>query len=553
MLTSVNLYEKDKKVYTFEPMLEKNYKNIIYFISIAIVATIVAQVYWNIKNYEINKQQINNQIQISFDNSVEIYFSEIAKNDVFNLVKILKNGENHLESTDHDLRVFINSSSDSKNNRFSKNISHLSIKDSLRIETSNDSIVNFNNYTTDVWLQGIGDSLPKKSIEKLLHPNFGTSERIVLKEIDTSNHLEFSFLKRKIDSIDLKQFTSKILFSFIMDDLELEKIDSILKLQLARKNINIQYGFQLINKNALNNKVKIKGYQLEGIPTNYLRAITNSPFIKSHSTLELRYTNATFSILKKMLGGITLSLLLSAIIIGCLLFLLKIISKQKQIAEIKNDLISNITHEFKTPIATIGIALESIKDFNVINDPEKTNRYIEMSNNQLIKLNTMVEKLLETASLDSKDLDLELEEVNINELLKSVIEKHKIQSKKLIHFNSSSLEISTKIDFFHFENAVNNIIDNAVKYGGNEITIDLKKENKTIALSISDNGNILTSEQRNKIFEKFYRVPKGNTHDVKGFGIGLYYSKKIIEKHNGSISLNLSNRLTTFKITLPNE
>jgi len=553
VLTSVNRYEKDKKVYTFEPMLEKNYKNIIYFISIAIIATIVAQVYWNIKNYEINKQQINNQIQISFDSSVENYFSEIAKNDVFNLVNIRKNEGNHLESTDHDLRVFINSSSDSTNNRFPKSISHLSIKDSLRLEISNDSIVNFNNYTTDVWLQGIGDSLPKKSIEKLLHPNFGTSERIVLKEIDTSNHLEFSFLKRKIDSIDLKQFTSKILFSFIMDDLELEKIDSILKLQLARKNINIQYGFQLINKNALNNKVKIKGYQLEGIPTNYLRAITNSPFIKSHSTLELRYTNATFSILKKMLGGITLSLLLSAIIIGCLLFLLKIISKQKQIAEIKNDLISNITHEFKTPIATIGIALESIKDFNVINDPEKTNRYIEISNNQLIKLNTMVEKLLETASLDSKDLDLELEEVNINELLKSVIEKHKIQSKKLIHFNSSSLEISTKIDFFHFENAVNNIIDNAVKYGGNEITIDLKKENKTIALSISDNGNILTSEQRNKIFEKFYRVPKGNTHDVKGFGIGLYYSKKIIEKHNGSISLNLSNRLTTFKITLPNE
>ena len=110
-----------------------------------------------------------------------------------------------------------------------------------------------------------------------------------------------------------------------------------------------------------------------------------------------------------MLGSILLSLLLSGIIIGCLLFLLNIISKQKQIAEIKNDLISNITHEFKTPIATIGVALESIKDFKAIEDLSKTNRYIDMSNNQLFKLNTMVEKLLETASLDSKDLDLKLE------------------------------------------------------------------------------------------------------------------------------------------------
>jgi two-component system phosphate regulon sensor histidine kinase PhoR len=216
-------------------------------------------------------------------------------------------------------------------------------------------------------------------------------------------------------------------------------------------------------------------------------------------------------------------------------------------------LISNITHEFKTPIATIGVALESIKDFNAINDPQRTNRYIEMSNNQLLKLNTMVEKLLETASLDSKDLEFQLEEVNINDLLKSIIEKHKIQSKKLINFSSISSETSTSIDIFHFENAVNNIIDNAVKYGGNIITIDLTKENKTIEILISDNGNTLTNEQKNKIFDKFYRVPKGNTHDVKGFGIGLYYSKKIIEKHNGSISLNLDKNLTTFKISLPNE
>jgi two-component system phosphate regulon sensor histidine kinase PhoR len=109
------------------------------------------------------------------------------------------------------------------------------------------------------------------------------------------------------------------------------------------------------------------------------------------------------------------------------------------------------------------------------------------------------------------------------------------------------------VDVFHFENAISNLIDNAVKYGGEKIEIHTTSILNSVEISIADTGNGIEKNQQEKIFDKFYRVPKGNTHDVKGFGIGLYYSKKIIEKHNGSISLNLSNRLTTFKITLPNE
>jgi len=235
------------------------------------------------------------------------------------------------------------------------------------------------------------------------------------------------------------------------------------------------------------------------------------------------------------------------------LFILKIIKHQKQLAEVKNDLISNITHEFKTPIATISVALESIKNFNVIDDKEKTKTYLDMSNNQLSKLNVMVEKLLETASLDSDSLKLIKEECNITELLKSIIDKHQIQSNGKTIDITSSKEVIAKVDVFHFENAINNILDNAIKYGGEEINIRLNQNASAFTISISDNGNSLTKANKDRIFEKFYRVPKGNTHDVKGFGIGLYYAKKIIEKHNGSIQLDLKNNLTTFKISLPNE
>ena len=177
-----------------------------------------------------------------------------------------------------------------------------------------------------------------------------------------------------------------------------------------------------------------------------------------------------------------------------------------------------------------------------------------MSNNQLTKLNIMVEKLLETATLDSNSLDLNKEPINISDLFSTIIDKHQMQNEvKTIGFNASKEEIIANVDIFHFENAINNIIDNAIKYGGNKISVILNQKNSRFEISISDNGNTLTKANKDKIFEKFYRVPKGNTHDVKGFGIGLYYAKKIIEKHGGTIHLDLNDNLTTFKISLPNE
>ena len=113
--------------------------------------------------------------------------------------------------------------------------------------------------------------------------------------------------------------------------------------------------------------------------------------------------------------------------------------------------------------------------------------------------------------------------------------------------------MNIKIDPFHFENAISNLIDNAVKYGGNTININLKESDKNIEISVIDNGIGIEKNQQEKIFDKFYRVPKGNTHDIKGFGIGLYYCKKIIEKHEGSISISSDKKQTIFKITIPNE
>lgn len=267
-----------------------------------------------------------------------------------------------------------------------------------------------------------------------------------------------------------------------------------------------------------------------------------------------------------MLGSILLSLLLSIIIVGCLLFLLKIIFNQKQLSEVKNDLISNITHELKTPIATISVALEGLQNFDVIKNPKKAIKYISMSSNQIKKLNTMVEKLLETATLKTDEFDLNKEQVNLTDLLKNCVEKYQFTApeKQLIFVTNSN--IFAKIDKFHFENAISNILDNAIKYGGGIIKVTLntvtsttfdfaqgKTLNDHVEITIEDNGNGIPSNQQKKIFEQFYRIPTGNIHNIKGFGIGLYYTQKIIEKHEGTIIVSESKKgKTVFKITLKN-
>ncbi|MGY8910699.1 MAG: sensor histidine kinase [Flavobacteriales bacterium] len=229
-------------------------------------------------------------------------------------------------------------------------------------------------------------------------------------------------------------------------------------------------------------------------------------------------------------------------------------NQQKELAINKNDLISNITHEFKTPIATVSTAIEAIQNFNVLDDKEKTKKYLAMSALQLKKLHQMVEKLLETATLDSEQLLLKKETIDVVEMTERLVNKHKmLANQKELVFSSNLKPIYLNIDVFHFENVISNLIDNAIKYGGNRIEININSILKSTEITIADNGNGIEKSQQEKIFDKFYRVPKGNTHDVKGFGIGLYYCKKIAEKHDGNITLNSDKKQTIFKITIPNE
>lgn len=356
----------------------------------------------------------------------------------------------------------------------------------------------------------------------------------------------FNRLKRVDSTVGLANLTSKLIFAITKDTLNFEKLDTLLQKELGRKDIAIAYSFEHVDRDS-----SIRTYKKTNSKPLVLSTFSKSTYLPRREQLKLSYSNPTTTILKYSLTGILLSFILSASIVCCLFYLLHIIKKQKQLAEIKNDLISNITHEFKTPIATAATAIEGIKNFNSDNDKAKTERYLNISNQQLHKLHQMVEKLLETATLDSDKLLINKENTNIVHLLNQLVEKCRLlATDKEILFSTNISELQKEVDPFHFENALANLLDNAVKYGGGKIEVNLNSLMNAIEISVADNGDGIDTTQREKIFEKFYRVPTGNRHDVKGFGIGLFYTKKIIEKHGGTIQLAPSKKHTLFKITL---
>lgn len=359
---------------------------------------------------------------------------------------------------------------------------------------------------------------------------------------------------KSIDSL-----ISKIYISISRDNINLDSLNHYLLDNLKRKELSLDYGLLYSNKipftdeeitQTLNNEL-IK----DTVNNNQaiLKIASKSNFISRGAKLELYFKNISLAALKKTSSGIIISILLIGAVFLSLLYLLNIIKKQKQLAEIKDDLISNITHELKTPITTISAALQALQSFHAIDDKEKTKKYLEVSHGQVDKLQLMVEKILETATLDSNNLHLEKEPVNIHDLLTEMINRYRMaKSNKVFEYQNNSQNTIINADTFHLENALNNILDNAVKYGGEMITISVVSIDDVIQIAIKDNGSGIDKKQQQKIFDKFYRIPTGNIHNVKGFGIGLYYAKHVIEKHLGMITLTSEKeKHTTFSITLP--
>lgn len=231
--------------------------------------------------------------------------------------------------------------------------------------------------------------------------------------------------------------------------------------------------------------------------------------------------------------------------------------KQKKLSLIKNDFISNMTHEFKTPISTISLASEMLGDQSISQTPEKKQRYLKMIRDENKRLSVLVESILQTSILDKGEFKLKLSEVDVHEIINTAINNtHLLINQRLGTVNTflKAQNFKLQADRVHLTNIIFNLIDNAIKYSKEipEITISTYNTAEGIMIQVKDNGIGISKENQRKIFDKFYRVPTGNVHNVKGFGLGLSYVLAVVLKHNGTISVNSDvGKGSTFSVHLP--
>ena len=251
------------------------------------------------------------------------------------------------------------------------------------------------------------------------------------------------------------------------------------------------------------------------------------------------------------------AILFTVIIVAAFFLTVRALLKQKKLSEIKSDFINNMTHEFKTPLATISLAVDALKNEKVIGNREKMEYFTRIIKEENKRMNKQVETILQAALLDKQEVQLNLQRLHAHDLITSALNNIHLQveeKKGRIDINMDAAKDLLMVDEVHFTNLVSNLLDNAVKYSQDNLVIKLTTNNtgKHFLLKIEDNGIGMTKETVSRIFEKFYRAHTGNLHNVKGFGLGLSYVKTMIDAHHGIIKAeSILGKGTTFYLSFP--
>ena len=263
------------------------------------------------------------------------------------------------------------------------------------------------------------------------------------------------------------------------------------------------------------------------------------------------------SMYKSALTSVVMSIILFLTFVSTIYLLIR----QHRVAEIKTDFMNNMTHEFKTPISSISLASQMLNDENIVKSPELMKRISRTIGDETKRLSFQVEKVLQISLLENEKAIMKFKDVNINDLIEGVVDNFKIKVKSKggsIKADLKAAECMATVDELHFTNVIFNLLDNAVKYAKQDEPLHLvvrtrnNDEKSQLIIKIEDNGIGISKEHLKKIFDKFHRVPTGNVHNVKGFGLGLAYVKKMVQKHNGVIKAESELGVgTIFTIIIP--
>jgi two-component system phosphate regulon sensor histidine kinase PhoR len=358
----------------------------------------------------------------------------------------------------------------------------------------------------------------------------------------------------------VNQVSSNYYIVMVNDVIDTKKLELYLREELKFRQIytDFEYGIYDCNNRKLvyGNYVRLHNEKVEN-DTIYKPKPTLLPALtKDNYYFAVYFPSLQSYMLGEMYIWIFSTVVLFIVIVFFAYTLLAIL-RQKRLSEVQRDFINNMTHEFKTPIATIAISSEVLMKPNIIEKPERLLNYATIINEETKRLKKQVERVLQMATLEKEDLKLNLEVLDLHELIEKVVINLEAPLRKvngMLTLNLAETPIALQADKLHLTNIIYNLVDNAIKYSKEnpEINITTTQKRNGVEIAISDKGIGIAPEMKRKIFDKFYRVPTGDVHDVKGFGLGLSYVKLMIEAHKGTIKAHsVLKEGTTFLIFLP--
>ncbi len=337
-----------------------------------------------------------------------------------------------------------------------------------------------------------------------------------------------------------------------------QTLDSMLRMELISRSINSEFEYKVTSANRdsliftrASNQTKFLPYNSYEIPLFPKEIVMDSGMLTITFPDKNRVILANLTAMMSLSGGLLL------VPIFCFGYTIHTILMQKKLSEMKTDFINNMTHEFKTPVATIMIASEALRDSELANDKKRVDRLANIIYDENVRLGSHIERVLNIAKIDKGDLKLEHKDVEMNDLLAAIVDSMSLQLQKrnaTIDLDLQASKSTIMGDELHLSNIIFNLLDNANKYSPEDpqIKISTLNSGKNLVIKVADKGIGMNRDQLSKIFDQFYRIPTGNVHDVKGFGLGLSYVSNIVKKLHGTIKVRSEkDKGSEFEISLP--
>ncbi|MFC6877958.1 sensor histidine kinase [Flavobacterium myungsuense] len=520
------------------------FRLLVVLMSLSLIGIILVQVYWFNTSFKNNDEQFRYHITQVIGNVAD----KIQKEEAYSFIDKYKKLKDSIgkEPEKSDFLEFGYYQRDSRTNEtiiYSNNIvsEDFSISSSF-FDKKTDSLKKLKNFTskrvTEVYNN---NDIDQTSVQQKTLPDIKIRKTGKL-EILENAQFEI-FFKDIAAAKPLKDRVSK------------EKLHELLEMELKEYEVKTPFEFAIYS-NGLATKVKSDNFKFDKNATYSIHVFTDNEG-KSKYELLVSFPHKQKFLFSELVGITLLSIIFTLIIIIAYSSALNQLIRQRQISEIKTDFINNMTHEFKTPIATINLALDAIKNPKVIEDKEKINRYLQMIRDENKRMHAQVENVLRISKLEKKELDITKESNNVHDIIEDAIEHVNLiieDRQGTITTHLLANRTTVLLNDVHFTNVLVNVLDNAIKYSPDVPKIDVYTENLRdfVIIKIKDQGAGMSKVAQKRIFEKFYREHTGDLHNVKGHGLGLAYVKRIVEDHNGEIFVESEKgKGSTFIIKIP--